>query len=456
LILTTAWQTNGSALQTGLPTGLSCLPITTSTNTRTWTISGLPQLAPGNYLIHFAVGDGAAATNSINVPLLVNPEDARATFTGNPLVATSSSSSNWATVTLSATIRDISAVTTDPATDSTAGDIRNAKVTFVNRADNSVIASNLPVGLVSSSDAKTGTATCQWNVNLGTSSSQTFTVGIVVSGFYTRNSPTDDTAITVTRPLSGSSATGSGYLVLSRPAGCLSPDVGSKTDFAFSATNTSSGIKGSMSLVIRSGKHVYQVNALQLTTLSINGGHGTLNSLGQVIDVTVAKSPVLLDSTAMCQLQFTDNGSPGGNDTLAMTVWNGKGGLWFASCWDGTKTLEQKLGGGNLQVSSPGTSSLVTESDTEPLSLSFVLLPASKDRPARCQIQFPVVADIDHIVECSSDLQNWSQLKTIRFSTNQSCVLEEELTTGQRFYRVLRRSPAVPADDAHSPLESAR
>jgi hypothetical protein len=47
---------------------------------------------------------------------------------------------------------------------------------------------------------------------------------------------------------------------------------------------------------------------------------------------------------------MTDKGEPGGYDTIGITLWNKSGGLWFASTWDGTKTLEQLLGGGNLAV----------------------------------------------------------------------------------------------------------
>ncbi|HEV8158637.1 MAG TPA: hypothetical protein VGP58_06380 [Pyrinomonadaceae bacterium] len=47
---------------------------------------------------------------------------------------------------------------------------------------------------------------------------------------------------------------------------------------------------------------------------------------------------------------MTDRGEPGGSDSIAVTLWDRNGGLWFASKWDGVKTVEQTLGGGNLQV----------------------------------------------------------------------------------------------------------
>jgi hypothetical protein len=46
---------------------------------------------------------------------------------------------------------------------------------------------------------------------------------------------------------------------------------------------------------------------------------------------------------------MTDFGSPA-SDTIGITVWNKSGGLWFASNWNGTKTTEQALAGGNLSV----------------------------------------------------------------------------------------------------------
>jgi hypothetical protein len=62
-----------------------------------------------------------------------------------------------------------------------------------------------------------------------------------------------------------------------------------------------------------------------------------------------------------------------------------------------------------------------------------------------------VVANADYVVEYSGDLQKWSQLKTVRCSTDQSYVLEEELTSGPRFYRVVKQSPLRPFGKATIP-----
>ncbi len=47
---------------------------------------------------------------------------------------------------------------------------------------------------------------------------------------------------------------------------------------------------------------------------------------------------------------LTDKGEPGSADTIGITLWDKNGALWFASKWDGARTVEQTLGGGNLQV----------------------------------------------------------------------------------------------------------
>jgi hypothetical protein len=53
-------------------------------------------------------------------------------------------------------------------------------------------------------------------------------------------------------------------------------------------------------------------------------------------------------------MTITDLGEPGAADTLSFTLWKGKTGrqqrLLFSSAWDGNRTVEQQLAGGNLQV----------------------------------------------------------------------------------------------------------
>jgi hypothetical protein len=126
------------------------------------------QMSPGVHTVK-AVFGGKNPNFAITDPtstLTITSEDARATYTGASFASTSGSNSSTAKVTLSATIQDITA-TAEAAGDASFGDIRNARVSFINRDNNTVIASNLPVGLVSAGDTKTGTVTYDWTVDIG-------------------------------------------------------------------------------------------------------------------------------------------------------------------------------------------------------------------------------------------------------------------------------------------------
>ncbi len=59
---------------------------------------------------------------------------------------------------------------------------------------------------------------------------------------------------------------------------------------------------------------------------------------------------ISIDGNATLQVDMTDNGEPGTLDTIGITVWNKSGGMWFSSNWNGTKTVQQNLAGGDLMV----------------------------------------------------------------------------------------------------------
>jgi hypothetical protein len=128
-------------------------------------------------------------------------EDARTYYTGATSVSTGSSTSSTATIAITSTIKDITAVPSDPAWDPYPGDISLAQVSFVNRATGAIIAT-VSVAHVPQSDPTDytiGIASYNWTVDIGTAASQTFTIGTIVSGYYTRNSTTEDATVTVSR-----------------------------------------------------------------------------------------------------------------------------------------------------------------------------------------------------------------------------------------------------------------
>src|SRR5262249_36164243 len=156
------------------------------------------------------------------------------------------------------------------------GDIRNARVQFVNRdAGNSPIGPLLTPVLVSAADQKVGTVSCSWSCNIGQADSVPFTIGIVVTNYYGDDAGAEDSIVTVSKPLTGF-ITGGGYLSLTNSAGPNAGDVGSRNNFGFNVkyNKALTNLQGSLNCIVRrtvSGVvHTYQVKSNAINGLSIN------------------------------------------------------------------------------------------------------------------------------------------------------------------------------------------
>ncbi|CAA9379182.1 MAG: T1SS secreted agglutinin RTX [uncultured Pyrinomonadaceae bacterium] len=359
---------DGGASQSGLPAGMSlssadCTASGVGTNCA-WTVTGKALVAPGTYAVTVKVQDSSGAYGTTGFNIVVTKEDARVYYTGMTFVNTASATSGTAATTLSATIRDISAETTDPMYDAFSGDIRNATVTFVNRdvSPNVPIAGciDMPVQLVNVSDPKTGTATCNWSASIGNAESDSFTIGIVVNNYYAGNASTDVTVVTVSKPLGTNFITGGGYLVLTgSSAGQYAGGAGLKTNFGFNVKYNNSGtnLKGKVNIIVRAANgKVYQIKTNAIETLATNNANplartATFTSKANLTDITDPLNPISLGGGHSFQMKLTDRGEPGSTDTIGITLYaNGTGALLFSSNWSGTQTIEQILAGGNLQV----------------------------------------------------------------------------------------------------------
>ncbi|MER2998982.1 MBG domain-containing protein [Pontibacter populi] len=344
--------------------------------TVTGTTTATTSSAPSTYTITPAVSGTTLANYTVvkqNGTLTVNRENALAVYTGATFASTASTKSSTATVTMATTILDITADNTDPNYDAFAGDIPNAKVTFVNRDNGTILASNVPVGLVTSGDQKVGTATASVSLSLGGADSESFTIGIIINGYYIRNSSDDNTVVTVSKPLNDF-VTGGGYLVLSRSAGEKAGDAGRKNNFGFNIKYNKKGtnLQGKINSIVRRKEadgvvHVYQIKGNVMSSLSVqllspSTGKAIFNGQASIQDITNPDLPVSVEGGAMLQVTMTDMGEPGKNDQIAITVWKKDGGLWFASDWDGTQTVEKVLAGGNVVVRGGATGNLNTTS----------------------------------------------------------------------------------------------
>lgn len=451
LTMSTQWRKDSGNFAGGLPGGITLVAATLTGNGRTWTLSGTTPAELGSYVIRVTVADATGLTASTDVTLVVAPEDAVSTYTGATFISTSSTTSSTATVTLSATIRDITAVAGDGAWDATAGDIRAAKVTFINRDNNTILASNLPVGLVSASDIKTGTVTYNWSANIGTLDSQTFTIGVIIQGKYVRNESSEDTVVTVSKPMAGEFVSAGGYLTISQSAGLVPAMVGSRFNFGLRAEFEKASHKpeGDFTFMIRNGKKTFRIQGSTITSIAISGRTATVNGIGMIKDYTSSSAPVILDRNATFQAVVVDNGSSGVTDTLAVTVWNGGGGLWFASKWDGIKTVAQTLTSGNVLVktSVKTSSALAGAADEAGVTLSITHEPTgstsvgSDSNPVGAVQRILVVKasptqDVEYVLERSTDLNDWQSILVGSGSSGEVIFRDPAVEGVQYFYRV--------------------
>jgi hypothetical protein len=104
---------------------------------------------------------------------------------------------------------------------------------------------------------------------------------------------------------------------------------------------------------VRSNGTVYQIKGIPLGLLSVvpvTGGTSVKFTCGAVLrDVTDPLNPVPLGSNLLMQVKATDLGS-GSTDMIGIALTNPQGTVLFASNWNGTTMVEQRLGAGNVEV----------------------------------------------------------------------------------------------------------
>jgi len=320
-----------------------------------WKVTGTVNSAPGDYTVTIRVTDGITTVVE-TFTLHVVPEDARVTYTGALFVSTGSVNSSDANVMLSVTVQDITDVDPgDPDYDPDAGSITNATVTFLNcdTVPATVLAADVPVGLVDPDDPKVGTATVNVPIDIGNYDSLGMSVGVIVGGYYQRDSSEDNTVVTISKPLSNF-ITGGGTLLNKASAGLKAGTLGRKTNFGFNVKYNKKGTKpqGQVNIIIRSDGRVYQIKSTAILSLAVNAKAmtATFNSKASIQDITDPLAPIPVDGNSSLQITVTDRGEPGTTDSIGITLWNKAGGLWFTSNWTGTKTVEQTLSGGNVVV----------------------------------------------------------------------------------------------------------
>jgi len=152
---------------------------------------------------------------------------------------------------------------------------------------------------------------------------------------------------------------GGGELVLTNSAGLKAGDAESLANFALNAKFKKGATvpQGHVSITLRrteaDGLHVFQVKAASLSALvrDLATGNATVVGKATIRDITDPSAPIVVATDATVRLTVDDNGEPGVfADTIAITVLSQDGALWFSSNWNGTKTMDQAISEGNVQV----------------------------------------------------------------------------------------------------------
>lgn len=324
--------------------------------------------APGEYDI--IVGAGSLSADNYTFDLVkglytLSQEDARTQYTGSNLVATTGATSGNAIVSLRATVQDITA-TDDPESDIYPGDIRNARVRFLN--EGAAITGTgtdmdgwMTPSLVNPSDLKTGVVALNWPVDIGGKTDVIYTIGIEVNNYYVRNSSLDNTVLTIYKP-SGDFITGGGFIINpENTEGTFAADPGLKTNFGFNVKFNKKGknLKGKMNIIFRrtvdGAVHNFQIKSNSMTSLGVNIQDAEAQKAVFVSKATLRDltDPIFGYSKGGLTLQvnMTDKGEPGSNDEIAISVYD-KSMLLFSSNWTGISTEETVIAGGNLVVHS--------------------------------------------------------------------------------------------------------
>jgi pimeloyl-ACP methyl ester carboxylesterase len=303
--------------------------------------------APGTYPI--AIG-GLSSPNYAIVftggTLTVTQEDARTLFTA-PAAASGPGS-----VTLSSTVLDISATAAADG-DADPGDIRNATLTFVDRVSGETLCT-APLAFVDAGDARIATGTCSFSATI-----RAYQVGTRIGGYYLRDAAADDVTINVAAPTEDF-ITGGGSILSSQSAGARSAANGTPQKFNFELAYDKSGaVKGLFRVAFSRTEdgqtHDYVIEA-DPAAISLSFVHtaerGVAYAAGAatLTDVTDARQPLVVAAAAPMLLTVVDDSPAQTPQKLSLALFNRSGGLWFSSSWDGTRTTEQPLANGEVQI----------------------------------------------------------------------------------------------------------
>jgi hypothetical protein len=318
------------------------------------------ELAPGIKTVKagFKDADGNIMGCVPETQLEILPEKAQLAYNGMEFQATASVTESKATVQLIAVINDWN--------DGWPGDILNACITFkiLEEPGGTLVESvTLPVKrLIIPGDHSAGVVSYDFISDLGAADFKTYTVKIIADCYYFAKRAV---ALTVYKPV-GDFITGGGHIITSDSYGTRAGEPETETNFGFHVkfNKKNTNLIGGMNLIFRrmvgDELHEFQIKSNAMSNLGVNiadpnAKTGTFTTKANLTDLTTGLS---VEGNLKLIATLTDRGEPGvNNDGIGFTLWkeNKKGQpstLIYSSSWNGVKTLERELAGGNLVVHS--------------------------------------------------------------------------------------------------------
>ena len=245
-----------TAVATGLPVGLSLSVTSTSgagtlPGERTWAVAGIVTVAPGSYPVSVTVTNDEGGSATTEFAIVVEPEDAEATYTGDTIV------DSTGTLVLRAIVLD--------SPDGEPGDIRKATVTFTEAG--AVICGPVAVELLLGAAPGTGTATCTASLPAGAHA-----IDVVVGGYYSGDG---DGGIDV--GTSDGRVSVAGYYAASNGSGTHRAADGSRRESTPNVTykqtpikTQTASLKGTVTVWFESGGKSYRFDSDALQALGVS------------------------------------------------------------------------------------------------------------------------------------------------------------------------------------------
>ncbi|MTK53517.1 T9SS type A sorting domain-containing protein, partial [Paludibacter sp.] len=333
----------------------------------------------GNYYYYVIVTAGCGSVTSNVATVNIVPQTASAVgdlyYTGPSMAYTANSTSNTATVTLSATIKNL-----QPC-----GDVRTALITFAfKNSDGSFTpipsAQNLPVGFIDPNNpAKGGTASAIVQLNIATNAaSDVFDIWVIVSGNYTGDPVYSGGEVTVMRPAAGGVIAGGAWLTNTASTGYIKGFLSSlnfNVEFAMKA-KAAVNPKGKVRAYIWSMNkpdgtkdlfpHAYYVQSNAIASLNVVGATttvpatATFTSKCTVSEIKWDGSMAAIEGNCQMVLDLSDIVTGltfNKQDLVGLTIQRNSGGIWYSNNWINTNTVKVPISWGNVNIN-PGSSTL--------------------------------------------------------------------------------------------------